>query len=258
MKANIIVLVYNRLEYTNIMCYHLYKYTDFDLVNKLIFVNDGSTDGADRVCQSWCDLKGIGKVINIDGGNVTRATYEGLKYLDQYPTDYIIKLDNDFIVSEAWLNIAIRTISMNKFNVVGFKPSLDNTSWDINNSIRNINVGHTGGIFISDTDTMDKYRFTTSKAEVGLYDYTYTSYSDMIYSKIDTLKIGVFFPALPMFSLDRQAFQSWDNSNLMLRGRLNPERMAELSRKYQDEKFSRISVGPNRIKPKKINIKGRV
>jgi len=238
------------------MCYFLYKFTAFDLVNKLVFVNDHSIDGSDRVCQSWCDLFGTGEVITVNGGNTTRATYEGLEYLDSSPADYIVKLDNDYIVSEDWLKTSINCIATYNFDVLGFKAS-KSAVWG-GNKDRTAVEGHPGGIFIAKTSVLNKYRYTVDESEVENNLYTGYSYSDMFYENRDKLRVGIMNPALPMFSLDRQSFKDWDVTEFMVERGLDPYRMAKLSRKYQDQGFSRISVSEDRIKPKKVKILGRL
>ena len=105
---NIFMLVKDRREFTALTLDHLERFTDFDLVHRLVFVDDSSTDGAAELCREWVARTGHGEVITIEGGSVTNALFHGTQpYLDD-PIRWMVKLDNDLILSEDWLDKVLK------------------------------------------------------------------------------------------------------------------------------------------------------
>lgn len=66
--VDIFMLIKDRKEFTDLTLKFLFAFTDFSLVNRLVLVNDNSTDGADEVCRSWINKMGLGEVVNVRGG----------------------------------------------------------------------------------------------------------------------------------------------------------------------------------------------
>lgn len=111
---DIFMLVHNRREFTEIALEHLYRNTNFDLVNRLVFVDDMSVDGAAEACQERCDRHGIGEVCHVQGGSVTNALHYGVKPYLADDIKYLVKLDNDIVVCPRWLDIMFKVIEDNE------------------------------------------------------------------------------------------------------------------------------------------------
>lgn len=96
-KVSIIMLAYNKLEYTKLAVDSLYKYTshiDFELIS----VNNGSSDGTKEYLDSLPNKKKINFEQNVGGD---RAFNEGI---DQAEGEYTVFLNNDLILTENWLD----------------------------------------------------------------------------------------------------------------------------------------------------------
>lgn len=97
MKVSVIMLAYNKLEYTKLAVDSLYKYTshiDFDFIS----VNNGSSDGTEEYFNSLPNEKKINFKENIGGD---RAFNEALKVADG---EYTVFLNNDIILTTNWLD----------------------------------------------------------------------------------------------------------------------------------------------------------
>lgn len=102
-KVSIIMLGYNKLEYTKLAVDSLYKYTshiDFDFVS----VNNGSSDGTREYFESLPNKKKINFETNVGGD---KAFNEALKYCDG---EYTVFLNNDLILTENWLDNLIKVM----------------------------------------------------------------------------------------------------------------------------------------------------
>jgi GT2 family glycosyltransferase len=102
-KVSIIMLGYNKLEYTKLAVDSLYKYTshiDFDFIS----VNNGSSDGTREYFESLPNKKKINFETNVGGD---KAFNEALKYCDG---EYTVFLNNDLILTENWLDNLIKVM----------------------------------------------------------------------------------------------------------------------------------------------------
>lgn len=102
-KISIIMLGYNKLEYTKIAVDSLYKYTshiDFDFIS----VNNGSNDGTREYFESLPNKTKINFETNVGGD---KAFNEALKHCDG---EYTVFLNNDLILTENWLDNLIKVM----------------------------------------------------------------------------------------------------------------------------------------------------
>ncbi len=102
-KVSIIMLAYNKLEYTKLAVDSLYKYTshiDFDFIS----VNNGSSDGTKEYFQALPNNKKINFEVNVGGD---KAFNEALKYCDG---KYTVFLNNDLILTQNWLDNLINVM----------------------------------------------------------------------------------------------------------------------------------------------------
>lgn len=107
MKVSIIMLAYNKLEYTKLAVDSLYKYTpniNFDFIS----VNNGSSDGTEEYFNSLPNSKKINFKNNVGGD---KAFNEALKLADG---EYTVFLNNDIILTASWLENLINVMESNK------------------------------------------------------------------------------------------------------------------------------------------------
>ena len=102
-KVSLIMLAYNKLEYTVLAVDSLYKYTsniDFEFIT----VNNGSSDGTKEYFESLPNEKKLCCEVNVGGD---RAFNEALKYAEG---EYTVFLNNDLIFTENWLENLIKVM----------------------------------------------------------------------------------------------------------------------------------------------------
>lgn len=102
-KVSLIMLAYNKLEYTVLAVNSLYKYTsniDFEFIT----VNNGSSDGTKEYFESLPNEKKLNFEVNVGGD---RAFNEAIKYAEG---EYTVFLNNDLIFTESWLENLIKVM----------------------------------------------------------------------------------------------------------------------------------------------------
>lgn len=102
-KVSLIMLAYNKLEYTRLAVESLYKYTsniDFEFIT----VNNGSSDGTKVYFELLPNEKKLNFEDNVGGD---RAFNEAIKYAEG---EYTVFLNNDLIFTENWLENLIKVI----------------------------------------------------------------------------------------------------------------------------------------------------
>ena len=213
--VNIFMLVKDRRAFTALALRFLAEFTDFRYVHRLVFVNDGSSDGADDACREWIERHGVGEVVDIEGGTVTNALFHGsAPFLDD-AVRWMVKLDNDLILSEDWLEKVLfqaertkKQLHMVGFPMVGeFFPTSPEDCW-AERAAEDYQVGHapyTGGNFIMNWSVFKQTR------HLGVTDspknYIQNSLSEIHreLSQRGLLNVGIMVPALPTFKLDKVA-----------------------------------------------------
>lgn len=101
--VSIVVLAYNKLEYTKMCVQSIYKYTshiDFELIT----VNNGSCDGTEAFFNSLPNTKKINIKNNVGGVNGFNA---GLFWAEG---KYLVYVGNDLILTKNWLDNMIKCI----------------------------------------------------------------------------------------------------------------------------------------------------
>jgi len=211
--VDIFMLVKDRKEFTALALDFLERFTNFTYVHRLVLVNDSSTDGAAELCREWVERVGKGEVIDIAGGTVTNALYRGSEpYLDD-PVRWMIKLDNDLILSEEWLDKMFLQAKrmIDEVDMIGFPmvqeffPTSPEEAWT-DREPQDYKVGrapYTGGNFIMKWDYFKRIRHygVVEKPE----NYLQNSLSELhhLMNSKGVLKVGVIVPALPVFKLDK-------------------------------------------------------
>jgi len=95
-KVSIVVLAYNKLEYTKMAIESIMKFTDFSKCNaELITINNGSSDGTEEYFEGLPHEKKLNFKHNIFGIPIRNPSIvEG---------EYILEFSNDALATERWL-----------------------------------------------------------------------------------------------------------------------------------------------------------
>ena len=112
MKVSIIMPVYNKAKYLENMvnCILSQTYTNFEL----IIINDGSTDGSDKICDKLSKDSRI-KVIHIENAGVSNARNIGLEIVRG---EYIQFLDADDYIEKNMLEDLVKIADKNKPDLI--------------------------------------------------------------------------------------------------------------------------------------------
>lgn len=103
-----IIPVYNVKQYlTRCLDSVLNQTVPFD---KIILVNDGSTDGCQGICKDYAERNDLIQLINKENGGLVSAWMEGLKYVE---TQYICFIDSDDYISEDYIETLKKEITPN-------------------------------------------------------------------------------------------------------------------------------------------------
>jgi glycosyltransferase involved in cell wall biosynthesis len=95
MKISVVVPVYNTVRYLKKCIDSIVKQSFIDF--QIILVDDGSTDGSERICDEYAKADSRIKVIHQTNSGVVRARKTGLKAADG---DYIYYVDSDDWIDE--------------------------------------------------------------------------------------------------------------------------------------------------------------
>lgn len=74
---------------------------------RVVIINDGSTDGCREICETYADNYSNIRLINKENGGLVSAWMEGLKYVG---TSHICFIDSDDFISEDYLETLVRGI----------------------------------------------------------------------------------------------------------------------------------------------------
>lgn len=113
-KVSIVLIAYNKLEYTKAAVESIYKYTDFSSGKyELITLNNGSSDGTEEYFASLPNVKKINLKYNIIGTNVCSSLIEG---------EYSVGYSNDVIATTNWLEQLVSCMESDQ-NIVMVVPT---------------------------------------------------------------------------------------------------------------------------------------
>ena len=165
--------------------------------------------------REWIRRHGVGEVIDIEGGTVTNALFHGsAPYLDD-AVRWMVKLDNDLILCEDWLEKILfqaertkKQLHMVGFPMVGeFFPTSPENCW-AERAAEDYQVGHapyTGGNFIMDWSVFKQTRHLGVTDSPNNYIQNSLGEIHRELSQRGLLNVGIMVPALPTFKLDKVA-----------------------------------------------------
>ena len=122
-SISLLIPTYNRYEMTDLCLRAVKEYSNFDLFKEVIVVDCHSTDGTEKLIEAtpWIDT-----IIKTDYGSVQRSMLAGL---DASTGEYIIKLDNDMLVSNQWNSYLLETLlaarQLTEYEVIGFAQAVN-------------------------------------------------------------------------------------------------------------------------------------
>ena len=254
---NIFMLVKNRKEFTDLALQYLFQFTDFKLVNKLVIVDDCSNDETVEVCRYWIRKADIGEIVSITGGSVTNALYFGSEPYLHDEVKYMVKLDNDMIVSENWLNILYTQAEKNYncYDIFGFTTvneffkSTFNEIWSKmppeKYSLRA--VPYTGGNFLMKWEIFKKYRNIGVIKNPSHYICGSLSEVHKLLGEKNLVKIAIVHPHLPVFKLDKVAAIEYDEYEFFDKRQIDKKMINRLIEKYYHEGLCRKRLIGGRI-----------
>jgi len=117
--ASIIVLTFNKLQFTKNFLKYLYKNTKY-LPWELIIIDNGSTDGTPQFLKKFQEkVENCHLILNSDNFGFAKGNNQGIKAASGC---YIIFMNNDVFVTPNWLNNLIICLESNhKIGIVGAK-----------------------------------------------------------------------------------------------------------------------------------------
>lgn len=250
--VNVFLLVQNRREFTDICLRFLFRFTDFSLINRLVIVNDSSIDGSLELCQQYIDEQGVGEIVNVCGNTVTNALFLGThRYLDD-PVKYMVKIDNDFILSERWLNIVYEIAERysDRFDITGFPVA--NTFYQISplelwrprraDEFQMIPAEHTGGNFMMKWDVYKSIRQCgVSKNPENYITGSLCEIHKQLHQN-GVVRIGILKPFLPVFKLDMVAADKYTEFQFFETRDIDRGRILKLIEEYNQKKFNRTRI----------------
>ncbi len=254
---DVCILVRDRAEFTALVLEHLERCTDFSRVRRLLFVNDGSTDGADEVCRDWARRVGIGETVDVRGGSVTNALFHGTAPLLADPPRYLVKVDNDFIVCEKWLEIMLAQVALcrGRFEVYGFSTvndfftSTPEAVWTEHapEDFALEPTAYTGGNFLIQWDAFLRTRSLGVTETPASYVSGSVSEIHRRLSIEGKLRSCVVKPHLPVFKLDKALDPAFEGYRFFERRGIDRARIASLVREYAAAGSSRKDLVGGRI-----------
>ena len=256
-KINIFMLVKNRKEFTDLSLKFLFRFTDFNLVNKLIIINDSSDNETINSCLLHIRKAGTGEIVNVNGGSVTNALFFGTKQYLQDEVKYMVKLDNDMIVSENWLNILYTQAekNYNYYDIFGFTTvneffkSTFSEIWSKmppeEYSLRP--VPYTGGNFLMKWEVFKRYRNIGVIKNPSHYICGSLSEVHKLLGEKNLVKIAIVYPHLPVFKLDKVADKEYDEYKFFDKRKIDKKMIYRLIEKYYHEGLCRKRLIDGRI-----------
>lgn len=222
MSCEILYLAYNRLEFTKASLDALCRGTDWNLVDRFIAWDDGSTDGTLEFLQE--KLKEIAMVVPVTlcQGRARNPVNIMRKYLHGTQAEVFAKIDNDVVVPPGWLDACMTVMDENpQLDLLGIEPPASRKGSPQRPTpqptaaletapgpLRWVPTDAIGGIGLMRTNCFS--RFTNGRGLVAQDTYGGFTGWQIFHSQENGLRCGWIAPALKVFLLDRVPEPPWD------------------------------------------------
>lgn len=202
MTVEILVLVWNRWEFTETMLTLLRENTDWERVSRLIIYDDGSEDGADGVARK------LGETMPVPAFDFRRVHYRSPgatinDYVALTEAEAFVKLDSDIAVPKDWLGPLIQVAEDNpQAELIGAeagwtgsfpkrRPEQYGITW----------AQHIGGVGLFRTEAFERRKpISSSQGRLGF----------TLWQHRRGVRTGWITPDLAMVQLDRVPAPPWN------------------------------------------------
>jgi len=134
----VVVPVFNTINYID-RCVRSLLDQDMDWFT-IVLVDDGSTDGSDKLCDKYAEKYENIAVLHKKNGGLSSARNEGVKHLD---TEYIVFVDSDDYVSKTYISDLVKGINNADMSIVRIRSVDEHSSYkrpdNGNNYVRVLN-----------------------------------------------------------------------------------------------------------------------
>lgn len=201
MSLALLFTAHNRLEFVRESFAALVRNTSWDLVDRLVVLDDASTDGtqghlASEVAEFY---EQTGRVCEFEtavfGGPVAAMNHA----LDRYPCDVLAKVDSDVVVCPGWLEAMLEVLAnAPEVDALGMEPGFGDRVVDAAEVRSHRPAGWIGGVGLIRTRVFAHHR---PQAHDTFHGWT-TFQREHVNAAWVT-------PDLPVFLLDHLPFEPW-------------------------------------------------
>lgn len=255
--VDIVVLVKDRIEFTEIMLRELAQHTDWSLIRKLLLVDDQCKPETRQLLETFVRDRGLGEIVPVTAGSVTNALFLGTERLLADPPTHFVKLDNDFLVCPKWLEIAshLAERSHHAFDVIGFSMTGEffDSAPELVHTYRPFDdyelepTAYTGGNFLMKWDTYARIRNLGVSEKPANYITGSISETHRALSIRGALKTCVIKPHLPVFKLDRALDVRFEDFDFFERRGIDRSEVARWVTRYDVRGESRKHVSSGHV-----------
>jgi glycosyltransferase involved in cell wall biosynthesis len=195
MKIDVLYLARNRLAFTQTTFGLLLENTDWDIVDRLVVYDDGSTDST----RGWLRRACMDAPMRVE----FRATNFGspvqimLDYLDDSTADVFAKIDNDIAVPSGWLDPSVSVLEeFPEVDLLGLAAGWTGTK---DGEPGYEACSHIGGVGLMRTDAFRRYPGLWGNGRQGFTQWQHAN----------TVVSGWITPDLPVVQLDLIPDEPW-------------------------------------------------
>lgn len=200
MLVDILYLAKGRREFTDFTLQMLVKNTNWDLVNKLVIYDDGSSK-PDRVWlhKKTTKLKMRNEFRTTDFGSPVGVMNH---FLDRREADVFAKIDNDIVVPPGWLEAMTSVMEAEtELDLLGMEAGMSGRPADDWDGVYGVNrdCSHIGGVGLMNTRVFRRYARPVPNGRFGFTEFQHRVYPPRAWIK----------PDLRMCALDQLPFDPW-------------------------------------------------
>jgi glycosyltransferase involved in cell wall biosynthesis len=199
-KVDILYLAKGRLEFTKHTLGMLVKNTNWELVNKLVVYDDGSSK-PDRTWlhRATTKLKMKNEFRTTDFGSPVAVM---LDFLDRHEADVFAKIDNDIVLPPGWLEAMTSVMDAEPvLDLLGMEAGMSGRPDDDWDGVYGVNrdCSHIGGVGLMRTRAFRRASRPVPNGRYGFTEYQHKFYPPRAWIK----------PDLKMCELDKLPFDPW-------------------------------------------------